>query len=181
MHTLSIQSVDVAAEPAARDTGTPAATAIVRRHLRGLYRFARALGADAEFAGDLCQEAFVVAWRKGRQDLPDRALAAFLRRSARLLWLQHHRRERRREAAFAAASERLWREEDGAHDDRIAAVRACVDQLRGRAAQAVQLAYGDGRGRAEIAAALGLTPNGVKTLLARTRGWLEQCIGRHRS
>jgi len=52
-------------------------------------------------------------------------------------------------------------------------------QLQGRAARAIDLAYRDGASRVEIAAALGMLPNGVKTLLARTRAWLEQCIRRN--
>jgi len=179
MQTLSIRAFD--GPPARSETASPAdalpATA-VHRHLRGLYRFVRALGADAELAADLCQEAFVVAWRKGGAAMPDRALGAFLRRSARLLWLQHHRRERRREKAIAAAAERLWVDEADRRDERFAALRACVERLRGRAASAVRLAYGEGRGRSEIAAELGLRSNGVKTLLARTRRWLAECVGR---
>ena len=73
---------------------------------------------------------------------------------------------------------------EGLGDDdgsaRIADARACVERLQGRAARAIALAYRDGRSRVEIAAELGMQPNGVRTLLARTRSWLEQCIRRQR-
>lgn len=153
--------------------------ALVNRHLHGVFRFARALGADRELAADLAQEAFALAWARGKQALPHQALAAFLRRTTRFLWLQQCRTDRRREAAIAKATENHWQDESvGERDVRIAAVRACVEQLNGRAAEAVQLCYGEGRSREQIANALDMAPNGVKTLLARTRRWLEQCMER---
>lgn len=160
--------------------GDPAAADVVQRHVAGVFRFLRCLGAAQDVAEDLTQEAFVVAWQKGKQALPAKALAAFLRRTARFLWLDHRRGERREEAAVAALALQLWEREvadDG--EALVAAARACVQQLRGRAALAVERAYGRGEGREAIAQALGMLPNGVKTLLARTRAWLEQCIQRN--
>ncbi|MCA8948865.1 MAG: sigma-70 family RNA polymerase sigma factor [Planctomycetes bacterium] len=157
--------------------------ACIERHAVGVFRFARSLGAARELAEDLTQEAFVVAWQKQRQQLPDQALASFLRRTVRLLWLEHRRRDRRAEAAITEHSLRLWEHEVAVDDDgsaRIADARACVERLQGRAARAIALAYRDGRSRVEIAAELGMQPNGVRTLLARTRSWLEQCIRRQR-
>jgi len=153
--------------------------ALVQRHLAGVFRFARALGADSELAADIAQEAFVIAWQRGKQNLPDRALARFLRRSARFVWLQNCRQDRRREAAIAKAAEIAFEQtadDDAAHDARITATRRCIERLNGRAQQAVQLRYRDGHSRDQIADALGLAPNGVKTLLSRTRRWLQQCI-----
>lgn len=166
------------AEPA--DRTTVDRTDVVARHALGACRFARSLGAARELAEDLTQEAFVVAWRKGKQHLPDRALAAFLRRTVRLLWLEQRRGVRKHEAALSAMALRLWEAEvddDGSAE--VVAARACVQQLRGRAARAIELAYRDGASRVEIANALGMQPNGVRTLLARTRVWLEQCIRRN--
>lgn len=163
---------------AAPDEGGPAAT-VVRAHVDGLFRFVRSLGASRDVADDLTQEAFVVAWQKGKLALPAPALATFLRRTARYLWLDHRRGERRSEAAVSALALQLWEEEvvdDGA--ELVAAARACIGRLRGRAAHAVQLAYGQGEGRGRTAELLGMQPNGVKTLLARTRAWLEHCIRR---
>ncbi|MCA8965170.1 MAG: sigma-70 family RNA polymerase sigma factor [Planctomycetes bacterium] len=169
------------ARPAGERTVADAADApLVHRHVAGVFRFARSLGATRDEAEDLTQEAFVVAWRKGKQRLEDRALAAFLRRAVRLLWLEHRRDARRAEAAISALTLQLWEreiEDDGSL--RIEATRDCMRQLQGRAARAIDLAYRDGASRVEIAAALGMLPNGVKTLLARTRAWLEQCIRRN--
>lgn len=167
-----------ATTPAPRDANGPA-DAQLERHVVGLFRFVRALGADRTLADDLVQEAFVVVWRRGKQDMPDRALGAFLRRTARLLWLEHHRGVARDEAAITSLALRRWEAEvhDGG-DELVDAARACVRRLRGRAAAAVERAYGQGESRTQIAAALGMAPNGVRTLLARTRAWLERCIRR---
>jgi RNA polymerase sigma factor (sigma-70 family) len=153
----------------------------VELHLPAVFRFLRALGASRELADDLTQEVFVVAWRRQKQALPPPALATFLRRAARHLWLAQLRRNRRAEAAVAAAAERLWQAECAADDgDRwLAAARACTERLRGRAAEAVHAAYSEDLSRAEIARELGMQPKGVRTLLARTRRWLAECIRRN--
>ena len=144
-----------------------------------IHRFLRCLGASRTEAEDLTQEAFLAAARKGKLALPPAARMAFLRRAAQFQWLQTRRRTRREDAAIAALALQTWEHElpdDG--DAMVQAVRACVRQLTGRAAQAVILSYRDGASRNEIAETLGMAQNGVKTLLARTRQWLQQCITR---
>ncbi|MCR9247658.1 MAG: sigma-70 family RNA polymerase sigma factor [bacterium] len=190
MHSLTLDAAgdDDRWEPDQASASNTAATTrqVVERHASALFRFARGLGADRELAADLTQEAFLIAWRKGKQDLPAAPLATFLRRTVRFLWLASRTRDRRAEAAISAAAERLWREDAARNDDSgldasdelVAATRQCVEQLEGRAARAIHLMYGDGRKRVEIAEALDMTPNGVRTLLARTRRWLENCIRR---
>lgn len=179
----AIDLTEWSAEPAAGDARAPrpatVAETTVQRHVAGVFRFARCLGADRDLAEDLVQEAFVVAWRKGKLGLPERALAAYLRRSVQLLWLERRRDRARDEAAIAALALQQWETEvDGDGSELVAAMRACVQRLRGRAARAIDLAYHQGDSRESIATALGMTPNGVRTLLARTRTWLEQCIRR---
>jgi RNA polymerase sigma factor (sigma-70 family) len=158
-----------------------AEVAWVERHVRGVFRFARSLGAPHDVADELTHEAFAVAWRKGKHELPPAALGAFLRRAARLAWLERCRARRREEAALSALALEVWERDDRDDgDERVAAARRCVQALRGRAARAVALAYGEEASRERIAAELGMHPNGVKTLLARTRRWLADCIGRTR-
>lgn len=156
---------------------------VLRQHVNGVFRFARSLGADRALAEDLTQEAFCIAYRNGKRQLPKAALGAYLRRSVRLLWLEHAREisrdHERREAAISKQLLQQWEAavvDDGS--EQVAAAKACVAQLQGRAAEAIELAYGKGESRERMAELLGMSPNGVKSLLARTRLWLEQCIRR---
>ena len=141
------------------------------------------LGARAHEADDLTQEAFVVALRKGVMSLPPAAVAAFLRRTARFLFLRHRRDEPDAVELADAVDERWLRdcEADGG-EALLARLRGCVDDLPGRARQAIRASYGlvDDRehDRAAVAHALGLQPDGLKTLLQRARALLRTCLER---
>jgi RNA polymerase sigma-70 factor (ECF subfamily) len=158
---------------------------LVRRHLRSLWRYLRMLGADAAEADDLAQEAFVVAMQKGALQHEPALVAAFLRTTARHLFLRL-RKAGRRERRLADDVDALWARDalrDGG-DALVAAVRTCVGELDGRARRAIELCYGlhdnDAQGRAAIAHELGLQENGVKTLLQRVRHRLRECIERRK-
>jgi RNA polymerase sigma factor (sigma-70 family) len=56
------------------------------------------------------------------------------------------------------------------------ALGECLEKLEGRAKQVVDLHYREQHGRAEIAARLEMTADGVKSLLRRTRDVLRQCV-----
>ncbi len=157
--------------------------ALVRRHVHGVWRYLRMHGADAHVADDLAQEAFVIALQRGAAQLEPAATAAFLRRTARFLFLRHLR-DRDDAVQLADAVDELW-QRDCAGDDGEAlldALRACVGELQGRAQRAVELCYGIGReaprDRDAAAAELGLQPNGWKTLLQRVRQQLRTCLER---
>jgi RNA polymerase sigma factor (sigma-70 family) len=160
---------------------------LVHRHLRTVWRYLRTLGASADVADDLAQESFVVALRRGACELPAAATGAFLRRTARFLFL-HHLRQRHRDAAhlggFADAVDELFAREDaaGGSDEHLERLRACVASLPPRSRLAIERCYGiaadSDATRAAVAAALGLQPNGLKTLLQRIRQALRDCLER---
>lgn len=157
--------------------------ALVRRHQQGLWRYLRALGADAAEAEELLHDAFVVAWRRGVRDDGDGRCATFLRRTARHLYHKHVRSRDRRRARLVEYADRLWHRRHGADDGEVwlRALRACVANLELRARRAIEACYGPGatRGaRDRVAATLGLEPNGLKTLLQRTRERLRLCVRR---
>lgn len=171
------------------ETAPPCATAadplaeLVRGHQTGLWRFLRALGCRPLDAEELAAEVFVVVFRKGFVARSEAATAAYLRQTARYLWLRRQRWQRREADRFAAAAELLWQRDCGDDDGEafVQALRACVDGLQGRAAEAVRLCYGEELPQRDVAARLALLPNGLKTLLQRTRKALRQCIERRLS
>lgn len=171
---------------AAPTSASTEATALAAR-ANALWRYLRMHGATATEAEDLAQEAFVIALQKGALAAAPPALAAFLQRTARFLFLRLRRRQHGRSGRaveIADAVDELWQRDcaDDAGTALIAAARACVEQLPERSRTAVELSYGfggDGDGsRAAIARELGIQENGVKTLLQRARQWLRECIER---
>ncbi len=148
-----------------------------------LWRYLRALGADAGEADDLAQEAMLVAHQAAAQQ-PERdadAQAAFVRGIARNLWLRSRRWwQRRREREVAVAVDELW-DATAAHDggdELLARLRDCLGALQPRVRRALELHYHDGLGWRAIAADLAMKANGVKTLMQRARRALRQCLER---
>lgn len=146
----------------------------------GLWRYLRALGAGADEADELVQEVLLVGCRTPLPD-DERAAAAFLRGVARNHWLRTRRWwRRRREREVALAVEQLWvataADDDG--DRLLANLRECLDTLQPRARQALDLHYRDGLDWNQVAARIGLRPNGTKTLAQRSREALRTCIER---
>lgn len=166
----------------------PATTAdalalLVRGHQRAVWRWLRALGCPAADAEELAAETFVVLFEKGFVARSEGETAAFLRQTARYLWLRRQRRRRREAERFAAAAEMLWQRDCVGDDGEafVQALRQCIDGLDGRAGAAVRWCYGDGMPQRQVAARLGLRPNGLKTLLQRVRQGLRRCVERRLS
>ena len=87
-------------------------------------------------------------------------------------------------AALADAVDELW-DRDADFDDgtqMLQGLRECIEKLEGRAQQAIRVSYGIGTepapSREAAAQQMGLLPNGLKTLLQRTRQMLRTCIER---
>lgn len=166
--------------PTPMATDRPDPETFVRRHQQALWRYARGLGAEPNLAEDLVQEAFVTALRRFDGG-PDAAAFAFLRTTVKHLWLRRRRDDARRAELLAEAADRLWQRAGGDDDGGarwLEQLRACTEQLTGRAREVVERFYGNGESRASIAQAFGMVENGVKTLLQRTRAALKACLER---
>lgn len=140
-------------------------------------RYLRFLGCDREAAADLTQEALLA----GLQRWPDgSAPIEWLLGTARNLFRRHLRTVgRRRELVDVDRLHELWeRHVVDAGEPERAALRECLAGLPQRSRTALQLRYGDGASRAEIARRLGLGVEGVKSLLGRVRAALAECITR---
>jgi len=173
-----LNGVDTAVGP------PPIETQKTVRHLAvATWRYLRMHGATPDEADDLMQETFVIASRKNALSLDTAAAATFLRRTARFLFLRA-RRDARAAVQLADEVDALWQRDCAADDGEglLARLRECVDRLPERARRAIDLAYGlgteDPTRRTDVAAALGLQENGVKTLLQRVRQTLRACIER---
>lgn len=172
-----------ASPPPVADQGpeTDPISAFVRRHQTGLCRFLRLAGAGAQ-AEEMAQEAFLVAIRRGvADDGPDRA-AAFLRQTAKNLWLRTRRDDRRRSQRQAELAEHLWQQHIDPADDQgdrwLEALAHCRDGLPPRSRLALDRTYRDGWSRAQLAAELAIGEHGARSLLQRLRKTLKDCIQR---
>lgn len=156
---------------------------LVARHQESVWRYLVFLGCTPETADDLCQETFLALLRRS-EDLADvERLASYLRRIARNLYLKHENRKHREPAAadlIAAAGAVDAFEGDDRGRGYIEALRSCLSALPEHARVALGLRYGEGLSRDAIAARLVLSPDGVKSLLARAKARLRACIERRR-
>jgi RNA polymerase sigma-70 factor (ECF subfamily) len=166
-----------------RKTEEPADLAsLVRQHQAGVWRYVRFLGADTTEADDLTQETFLALARGGFVERDELQTAGYVRVVARNQLLALRRKQNREiDTVGLEAADSVWAAAagpDGSLTNYLDALRDCVDQLEGRARQAVDLHYHDHAGREAIATQLGMQADGVKTLLRRTRELLRECIER---
>ena len=153
--------------------------ALMREHQAGVWRFLRALGAEANLADDVTQETFLAVYRKPFEQRSRGQTIAYLRIVAKNLFLKA-RRKAGREVAVAELEhvESEWvelvGEDDGAELTR--ALKECLKQLDEKPKQALDLQYKEGKQRVEIAEAMGMTDDGIKTLLRRTKARLKKCM-----
>jgi RNA polymerase sigma-70 factor (ECF subfamily) len=158
-------------------------------HQAQLYRFLRYLGAPTDAAEDLVQDTFLAVFQSaGTPDLltwPPPRQAAFLCGIARNKLMHFFRaRARRRETPLVGETEtkvQFWhraflRESDGF--DYLEALRSCLEHLRPRQRDLLDAFYARKQSREEVAVQLGMTPDGIKTLLRRTRAALGDCVER---
>jgi RNA polymerase sigma-70 factor (ECF subfamily) len=77
------------------------------------------------------------------------------------------------------AAEAVWAalSPDGG-DAYLDALDGCLQSLAKRSRQAIDLRYRENNSRAEMAVALKMSEDGVKTLLRRARAALRECIER---
>ena len=165
-----------------RTSGPLDLAGLVRAHQAGVWRYVRFLGAGRTEADDLTQETFLAFARSEFVERGERQTAAYLRVVARNQLLALRRKQRREISTVELESaETVWAaaaSSDGSLSEYLDALRECVEQLEGRARHAVIMKYRENYGRESIAAALDMQPDGVKTLLHRTRQVLRECVER---
>jgi RNA polymerase sigma-70 factor (ECF subfamily) len=154
--------------------------ALMGAHQAGVWRFLRVLGCDVASADDLTQETFLAVYRAGFEDRGEKSTRAYLRVVAKNTFLKS-----KRNAGKVITVEELERietewsalAEDGG-DAMTAALRQCLEKLEARPRQALNAFYGTEKSREQVAKDLGMTDDGLKSLLRRTRELLKECIER---
>jgi len=152
---------------------------LVGTHQTGLWRYLRFLGCSAPEAEDLVQETFLAVLRRPFDDLGAAPAAAYLRSVARnLLFKARARAGREMAAAELDRADAVWKEV--AHDDGgdayVDALRGCLERLDAKPRRALELQYEGRRSRSDIATALEMSEDGIKSLQRRTRALLRACI-----
>ncbi len=156
--------------------------ALVKAHQAGVWRYLRYLGADPSEADDLTQETFLTLFREDFEHRSQAQTSAYLRTVARNRLLMARRKERNAPTAVdLEAAEAVWARlagNDGLSDT-LAALNDCLQvAVTPRVRQALELQYRDRATRTEIATALEVGVEGVKTLLRRARSALRDCVER---
>ena len=157
---------------------------LVRDRQAEVWRYLRYLGADAVESDDLTQETFLALARADFVEQSAAQTAGYLRTVARRQLLMLRRKQKRRgelvdlDTAETVWADAMWRDRTHSDqwDDHVDAARGCAEKLEGRARQAIDLTYSKNASREVIAESLGMTADGVKTLLRRTRQKLRECI-----
>lgn len=153
--------------------------ALVREHQAGLWRYLRALGAEPFLADDLAQEVFLAALRSGFVQRSRGETIRWLRTTGRNQYLKARQKQGREiSTAQLETLDRRWQEldRDGDGETAVTALRRCLEQLDDKPRQALALQYTHGLAREQVAQKLGMTDDGVKTLLARTKARLKKCM-----
>ncbi|CAG0961242.1 ECF RNA polymerase sigma factor SigM [Planctomycetaceae bacterium] len=155
------------------------AASLVRTHQAAVWRYLRYLGADEAMADDLTQETFLKLLEHPPELRGHVETSAWLRTVARNNYLMALRRGSKTvNIEEFEQLEVVWQQHEG--DDQgegyKTALRDCLKTLAEKARRAIELQYAAEQSRADIAGALGLDPEGAKTLLRRAREHLRKCI-----
>ena len=150
--------------------------ALVRQHQANVWRYVRFLGASTADADDLTQETFLALNRAQFKQRSEHETAAYLRTIARNQLLMARRRQGREvNTVELEAAEQVW-VTTGNKNVYLDSLSVCLDKLDGHARIAIHQFYHEQRSRIEIANQFNMTPEGIKTLLRRTREILRHCI-----
>ncbi len=154
---------------------------MIKSHQAGVWRYLRVLGCSPAEADDLTQDTFLAVLQRPFEDRGTAATTGYLRKAARNLFLSSKRRNTRwvtvDEIDDVEADWSRWAGHDNGQD-LIAALEVCLGTLADRARKALELRFKEGRSRSEIAAGVGMSEDGAKNLLQRSKHHLRDCIER---
>jgi RNA polymerase sigma-70 factor (ECF subfamily) len=159
---------------------------LVRENADSLTAFLRASIDDGAAVDDLFQETMLIAWRKIGEYDRSRPFGAWLRGIAKRLVLAHYRKGARE---VALSGERVLeyldqrmaqvdRQPGDTLDERVAALRDCIERLAPMYREPIELHYRHRRTTEWIADHLATTRDAVQKRLQRARVHLAECLER---
>lgn len=171
-------------DPATATSGAIDAAALIADHQTSIWWYVRMLGADPALADDLVQETFLAVLRANVEMREPKALNAYLRKSARSIWIRHAERAQRQPTAAddLEALEAAWARfhpDGGDGSDVVDALRDCLGDLAqsdGRAHEAIRRHYEVGESGEEVAAALGVAHTHLRVIVHRAKAVLRACV-----
>ena len=157
---------------------------LVRENSRMLTVYLRSLVRDEAAVDDLFQEAMIVAWRRLDECDLNRPFGPWLRGIASRLVLAHYRKQKTapvllHESVLHVVErhfENINLLAGDTWDDKVAALRECIDALPERQKNVISGRYFDGLLAAEVAERFELTLEACKKRLQRGRTMLAQCL-----
>lgn len=159
---------------------------LVRENSRMLTAYLRSLMLDDAAVDDLFQETMIVAWRRLDECDLDRPFGPWLRGIASRLALAHYRRQRREPtllsdqvlAVIDRQFESIQTQSGDTWDDKLRALRGCLDTLPDNQRDAVKARYLDNLPTQEVADRFQISLEACKKRLQRGRAMLAQCLRR---
>lgn len=152
---------------------------LVWAHQAEIWRYLRFLGCEPQLAEDLAQDTFLLVFQRPFVHRGRNTTAVYLRRIARHLFLKGLRKSARIPLSMSFdEAELAWQEHHGEGDRYLKALECCLGSLPEKGRAAIDLRYRECLSRDQMARALGMTQDGVKSLLQRTRAALRACIER---
>jgi RNA polymerase sigma-70 factor len=157
---------------------------LARENSRMLMVYLRSLVRDEAAVDDLFQEVLVVAWRRlGECDL-DRPFGPWLRGIASRLVMAYYRKQKMapvllHEAVLQVVDrhfENINLLAGDTWDDKVAALRECIDALPERQKSVIGGRYFDGQSATEVAERFELSLEACKKRLQRGRAMLAECL-----
>ncbi|QDV24263.1 RNA polymerase sigma factor [Aureliella helgolandensis] len=154
-------------------------TELVQRHQTTVWRYLRALGAEAALADDLTQDTFLEIMRRPLKQFSDAATASYLRRVAHNLFITRRRRDGRMTVTDQVEQmENAWMRWAGfdSGEHALDALLECFSRLTHRAQQALKMRFSSDETRQAIAEALNISEHGAKNLMQRAKMQLKECV-----
>ena len=152
---------------------------LMRTHQADIWRFLRVLGCERELADDLTQETFLKLFQSDFEERDGAQTSAYLRTSAKNLFLSARRRQGHKAAPLNFDDIELdWANfagKDGG-SAQIDALKECMEALDEREHLALAMRYREKASREDIAKVIELSDGGTKNVMERAKKQLRACV-----